>query len=1454
MRELGALFQHILAGTRSEELERQFPFYPLNAPGMPLPGSDFITAACAAGDPPPIFEGRGSSRWCSSAGPRLQYLYRRALYDDEFELPVNVKGRMVQARTVPGHLLGDNADDFNGGPRRARIMLIGKFPGREEVQQKANLVGETSACLWDAADQLGISPDQRAEWYVTNLVKWPQLDKQGDGLPTAWKQDCAILLAQELRLVQPDYILCLGSDASKWLLGTAYGVEVMTGRVIPYRIPTFERGEAPRYHEAKVMTIMHPAYVYRRMEAFEAFKDQLGLFMRLTEGVEIGARENVKHVNVYKYGQLMRIVEQIRKDSDPLRNIIGVDAEWHGRRPGEPGSYLRTVQFSAKEGEAYTVVLRHQGGEPAFVPSIAHAVAGLNCLLQPDAAAGWQPRPGGHFFRSDLPWLLNEGIDLRDSYVPPENIGDMRDKGGWDTSLAYHSVNETASYDLSDMTIRLTNAPRYDEPLMHWRDAYCKENKITKKKLDGYGMCLHQDSKVQLANGTWVKIAKLVHQRYTGQVRACVNGCMVASRVTDWHANNVGQSEWLRVQTQSTLAAHGHLYGPRFTPDHQVMTPRGKVRVDALIPGEDSIITDEPAFSKEQLSVLLACGLGDGGFIPKGRKSMSFGFGQTSTHAAYAVWKAAVFAEYAPKLRQMVGCACYVLPTSRQLCVLAQRFPRHTAQQHSKRKLVLTHELLANLGPLGLAVWYQDDGTLVRCGKKACNYYNSRIYCTIVDVAEQQLAVHWLTQWLGAGVSYKGSIKGGFLQFSKVAFRQLHTIINPYMHPCMAYKTPLPVFAAPVVQHTASLFCDPVVAVLAAPPPPSHKGNGVRYCLTTDAGNFLTKVGFVSNCPSWVMHPEPWDENPSYSNYDADVTRRIIMRCMQPGGLLDSDWFKQPSWEPYWVAHRASLGFLEMEMNGIRVDHKRLDELANLYVFVRENLLQAFRDAIRWPSFNPRSHPQCRAFLFGSEWRFKLSKDGQPVSIVPEGAVTLDLAPIKTTGKRSKMWAEILARGESTSSYTPSTDKEVLGILGHQHRLAMQLRDLKFIAQAVSGVLRDPEENEDGSLVVDDEGHQEYSEGLATCISSDGRVHTHLSQTKETGRAASWDPNLQALAKRRESDYARIMGTWEDNEATRYRGDYQHVFPRPLYEHPIRSIFCATDDYVLVEADYIGAELAMIAWASGDPNMIDHVRRNELPESHPDHYDIHSRQAVTAFHLDCTPTKSALKRGGYTPLRIAAKNVNFGVPYGRAALAIARQCKEEGVDVTSEDTQRLIDAYFAQYPYVAGFLETCRIRSQPPFQWLMNWCGRRRRFIASRDEKVIGEQQRQAQNCTIQGGVADAINISIQNLRQYRAEHPECHYRMLLQIHDALLFEVPVSELAAFAKDVRSEDGTILQPSILRECMCSRVPIWPRHPDGTPMEMAQPYHFGIDVEVALNWGEKITPEQCALHGIDPALV
>jgi uracil-DNA glycosylase family 4 len=1026
---------------RSAELTAQlFPTLPLDAPGMPPAGPDFVAHAAALGDDPAMLEKKKNQ---IPFGEKLEQLYRQALYDPEFRLPVMSKRGMTPAQFLPGHLFGNcklPAPEY--GPKPAKVMVVSKIPGVVELNEQDALAGAGMHPLLEALEDCGISESVYDSWYITFACKFGTPTPETTAVAAAWIKDCAILLEQEIRLVCPDYILCLGQEATKAVLRTSGSVADLVGRAVP--LPTYDQQGNAR--EVTIMSVMHPAYVAKKPEAAEEFCGQINRFKALIED-RMPATETVDHADIYTESALTELVNSVLADPDPNANIIAVDCEWHGDHPTEHGAYLRTVQISNKHKWARTIVLRHQGGEIAFQPDLDAARVQLTRLLK--STEDRHVRIGGHFLRADLPWLLDFGIDLRPEYAPDPDP-DVRTRGGWDTSLMYHAVNETAKYGLDACSMRFTSAPTYWEGLDQWRKKYCAKNKIKSGDLGGFGQC-----------------------------------------------------------------------------------------------------------------------------------------------------------------------------------------------------------------------------------------------------------------------------------------------------------------------------------------------------------------------PSHVLHP--------YAAYDADVTRRIMMHFYGTDGtdgMLAKDTHGHDCWLPYWTAHQASLAFLEMELTGLVIDRDRADELTNLFMETQEQLLAEIREELNWPDFNPKSQPQLAAALFGVKFldRYKNAPN------IPEDAKLLNLTPVKTTGKRPVLWADMHWKGVNAATAVPSTDKESLGILGHGNATAAKIRDYKFISQALQSVLRKPNVTDDGDVEKDENGNYEYDKGLVGCVHVDGKVRTHFFQTKETGRASSSRPPLQNLSKKREDDYERIIGA-------------------DRYQHPVRSILKVPDGYVGVETDLTGAELAVLAWLSQDQTMIEHVRRNNLPSSHPDHYDIHSQQAIKTFNITGIPaTKKGLESIGKAGLRVAAKNVNFGIPYGRGAEAIARQCKEEGVTVTPEECAQMIEAYFTTYPGTKEFLAECRARSQNP-GWIVGPYGRFRRFVASDDRAVRGEQERQAQNFPIQGGVADAVSIALNNFYTFRETHPDIDYKIVLQIHDAIVLMAPIEHAERVYKEV------------VPQCMIDDVPFWPRRLDGELIPVERPYHFGASKEVFVHWGEDLTAEDADRLGM-----
>jgi uracil-DNA glycosylase family 4 len=587
-------------------------------------------------------------------------------------------------------------------------------------------------------------------------------------------------------------------------------------------------------------------------------------------------------------------------------------------------------------------------------------------------------------------------------------------------------------------------------------------------------------------------------------------------------------------------------------------------------------------------------------------------------------------------------------------------------------------------------------------------------------------------------------------------------------------------------------------------------------------------------CPDDVLLP--------YGMFDADVTLRLFYRFST---LLDSDYHGMSCREAFWESQIATPAVLEIHQTGLLFDPDRFDSLAASFADARDRLLQVLRGIAAWPDFNPRSSIHAKEFLFGYEFNGKRDPLTRAhVKVRPNGARSLKLRPICDTSKPPKPWDQIVKDKEEDSASVAANQK-VLSTLFHQQnpgpkKVALRcLLDYRFMSQAISTTLQEASLDEETSQIVyDDAGIPVYEKGLASYLCSDGRIRTHMYQTKETGRWSSARPNLQNISKKRDKDYARIL---EDG-----------------YKHKIRSVFKALPGHVIVEADYIGAELFAMAVLAGDDAMIAHATRNQLPEDHPDYYDIHSNIAVLAFKLACPPTKKGLEAIKKEHLRIVAKSVVFGCAYGRGAKAIAVAAEEEGIALSVEEAQAVINTIFALYPRLAAFFEECRSRAagtyfeenapEPSPRVITNSFGRRRRFPVVLSDgtffgeelkrRMIGEYGRQAMNFPVQSLVASVVSRAAGYFAAYKELPgvPKDLFKITLQIHDALVFQVPFEHIRTFCEKV------------LPYCMRQRVPIWPTRLDGAPIGTG-PYYLGIEAEVMESWGEKLKPERATELGL-----
>jgi len=495
----------------------------------------------------------------------------------------------------------------------------------------------------------------------------------------------------------------------------------------------------------------------------------------------------------------------------------------------------------------------------------------------------------------------------------------------------------------------------------------------------------------------------------------------------------------------------------------------------------------------------------------------------------------------------------------------------------------------------------------------------------------------------------------------------------------------------------------------------------------------------------------------------------------------------------YKIIMPCNLPIHEIEMTGIQADRERMVDLVWKYNSKKNELEEELKAVTGRPEFNPRSIPQTKDLLFKQ----------------------LGLMPFKTTEKPSRMWEDIINLPlEIREKLNPSTDSESLEALACDDKTGTVslLRDFKVIDQVTKNFLRLPDSKEYGD--------DEFSEGLVGKTDPDGRLRTSLSQMSETGRQKSYDPNLQNLPKKQDSELSRIMG--ED-------------VPK------IRSCFVAPDGHVIIEADYDSAEIYTLGYLGMCPKLVMDARG-----------DLHSRGVVTGMGVPKWPGYEEYKKPPkewkeeHEALRIAQKAVNFGIFYLRGAKAIAREITEATkgkIKCDFDMAQHMIDFFYITYPEIKSYVDICKKSVIKP-GYITNAYGRRRRFFLKDDDdrSFIAAAQREACNTPIQGTVADTLNRALYNLYMWRYLFPNrAKYRILMAIHDAVLLEAPGEFLEVIINEV------------VPVCMTNSavVPSWNHAGIWGPTES---FKLNTNVEVGKRWGVKPTSEELRSAGVCDKLI
>ena len=287
-----------------------------------------------------------------------------------------------------------------------------------------------------------------------------------------------------------------------------------------------------------------------------------------------------------------------------------------------------------------------------------------------------------------------------------------------------------------------------------------------------------------------------------------------------------------------------------------------------------------------------------------------------------------------------------------------------------------------------------------------------------------------------------------------------------------------------------------------------------------------------------------------------------------------------------------------------------------------------------------------------------------------------------------------------------------------------------------------------------------YIDALPSLINpKTGRVHTSFNQTRtSTGRLSSSEPNLQNIPVRGE------LGK------------------------EVRQAFIAPPGSFLMAGDYSQIDLRALAHLSQDPSLLAAFHNDE---------DIHSATAAQLFGVDASQVTPDMRR--------LAKTVNFGVIYGMSDYGL-----EQATELSREEASRFIADYFDKYPGVKQYLESTKEQARE-MGYVQTLLGRRRSIleIGSSNRQVREAAERMAINMPVQGTSADIIKVAMINLYREMVKR-QLRSKMVLQVHDELIFEVPEAELELMRQ---------LVPQIM----------------STALELSLP--LKVDIKTGNNWGQ-----------------
>lgn len=1226
-----------------------------------------------------------------------------------------------------------------------KYMFVSESPGYEEERQGETLVGKGGQLIRKKIVKAGISLDDCL--FVSSCL----CSSKGfnDRFSPPIEEEFLHCIPHAINLIRryrPGIVISLGGTSLSVLHKSKNKVKVTTahGKILSLKVTTKERilvfkswaedynvdissldlsvvtdndidffmeskaiplGYDEQWVKTPIMPIVHPSFVLRegengRWSESVDFDLQEAYFRVEGNKEDISGSKNYRWINsVHELEEFTNTIiskfqsGEIKFASCDIETSEELgDAKKVGLIPLDLRNRIITIQFTYENDSGVSIMVNHR--DSVFNNASNFAIL-RNCLVR-----------------------IFENVDIVgqnfqfDAKTLRCRLGIKKFRLVGDTMLMFHwiSAGTGLSLGLNDIGARFLGTGRHKKDSHEWRERN-PNGTFEDMPLDlalQYS-CLDGDSRVQIEDGSWEKISTLVKRKYCGKVKSFdfTNGKVVNRSVINWFRQEVRQKEWFKIITRNTEYRSGSPIGPVLTPDHQVLTNRGKVRVDEIKIGNDSILTAERTFSKDQLSVFIGSILGDGGYERGScNKKAGFRFGQGLEHKEYAEWKALVFEKFLPKRLKTRhdGYIRFSLPFSSYIYELSKEYPTWSQNKHRYRKAIITEKLLVSLGDLGLAVWYQDDGCLVGSGGKKTS---SRIYCSKLLEEEINILLKWANKKFGSGVSY--SIRGRFLQFTGLSFEKFHETIDRYIHPSMAYKGITTVGRElPNLWEDGGPFYDTIIKTI-----PYKRGirggGGVRYCLTVEkTGNFLTQIGFVSNCG------------------DTDVT----FQCYK---IIKDQLQKEGRWNNYFDHFHGVHGVWDvvynLEWSGMPVNKVVLDHLATIYpeiimnylvdlhknpfvLHFLENKRRKYNEEIDAKNAEVEEHNKVleEEVQKYTEWKNKV-KEGT-LSVLDSGLV------IKRPSKRPKKYKEKIPDlnewvKDQKKWFNPESYVQVLNMWktslslpwGEIYGVEYSDIDDKKNPNAVGEV---PKTNSHNREVLINFSNKKLNEAIASkdqnaieywkCVNSlMNSLETYKSSSKsygtyvkgiypfiidKPGEKDDWNPNSRCFHLY--TPYADFPRPWTLHPSYHLAGTETgrmsssdpngQSFPSEAKikeDANVKSCYVSLHEGkggIIVQPDYSQIEVKGLVMISGEKEMEDAINAGE---------DIHMFVASLVNGCPIEDISSEMRKG--------VKTITFGIIYGQSIPAMAQI-----LGIPNEEAQDIQDRLLSRFPNIKRFIEKCQ--------------------------------------------------------------------------------------------------------------------------------------------------------------------